>query len=130
MGVRCDYYSFCWTADVLYFKKLYFKFRHIKCKASFSHYFALGNKVKAIFCVKTIEVANEVFREYEIKILNVLDEHCRKNYFQSKQKIGLLRATLVVTDYIKHFHTGVDRHSDILMSLLLLVAETKNKTTV
>ena len=71
-----------------------------------------------------------MFREYEIRILNFLDEICRKNYFQSKQKIGLLRATLVVTDYIKLFHTGVDRHSDILLSLLLLVAEAKNKTTV
>ena len=101
-----------------YFKKLYFKFQHIKCKASFSHYFALGNKVK---------VANEVFREYEIKILNFLDEIYRKNYFQSKQKIGLLRATLAVTDYIKLFHTGVDRHSDILTSLLLLVGKQKAK---
>ena len=37
------------------------------CKASSSHNHALGNDIKAIYCVKTIEVANEVIREYEIK---------------------------------------------------------------
>ena len=31
---------------------------------------------------------------------------------------------MVVTYYIKLFHTGADRHNGILMSLLLLVAET------
>ena len=35
-----------------------------------------------------------------------------------------MRATIVVTYYIKLFRTGADRHNDILMSLLLLVAET------
>ena len=32
---------------------------------------------------------------------------------------------MVVTYYIKLFRTGADRHNGILMSLLLLVAETK-----
>ena len=32
---------------------------------------------------------------------------------------------MVVTDYIKLFRTGADRHNDILMSFLLLVAGTK-----
>ena len=32
---------------------------------------------------------------------------------------------MVVTDYIKLFRTGADRHNDILMSSLLLVAGTK-----
>ena len=39
-------------------------------------------------------------------------------------KISLLRASMVVTYYIKLFHMGADRHNSILMSLLLLVAET------
>ena len=39
-------------------------------------------------------------------------------------KITLLRASMVVTYYIKLFRTGADRHNSILMSLLLLVAET------
>ena len=39
-------------------------------------------------------------------------------------KIALLRASLVVTYYIKLFWMGADRHNGILMSLLLLVAGT------
>ena len=39
-------------------------------------------------------------------------------------KIALVRASMVVTYYIKLFRTGADRYKGILMSLLLLVAET------
>ena len=39
-------------------------------------------------------------------------------------KIALLRASMVVTYYIKLFWMGVDRHNSILKSLLLLVTET------
>ena len=39
-------------------------------------------------------------------------------------KIALLRASMVVTYYIKLFWMGADRHSGILMSLLLPVADT------
>ena len=39
-------------------------------------------------------------------------------------KIALLRASMVVTYYIKLFRTEADRHNGILMSLILLVAET------
>ena len=39
-------------------------------------------------------------------------------------KLALVRASMVVTYYIKLFYTGADRHNGILMSVLLLVAET------
>ena len=39
-------------------------------------------------------------------------------------KIALLRASMVVTYYIKLFWAWANRHNGILMSLLLLVAET------
>ena len=39
-------------------------------------------------------------------------------------KIALVRASMVVTYYIKLFRTGADRHNGILMSLLLQVEET------
>ena len=39
-------------------------------------------------------------------------------------KNALVRAFMVVTYHIKLFRTWVDRHNGILMSLLLLVAET------
>ena len=38
-------------------------------------------------------------------------------------KIAILRASMVVTYYIKLFRTGADRHNGILIPLLLLVAE-------
>ena len=46
--------------------------------------------------------------------------------FQKNAKLELLRASIVVTYYIKLFHTRDDRQNVILMSLLLLVAEIKN----
>ena len=42
-------------------------------------------------------------------------------------KIGLVRASIVVTFYIKLFRTGSDSHNGILMSLLLLVAQAKKE---
>ena len=49
---------------------------------------------------------------------------CKIGFTKLKGKISLLRAFMVVTYYIKLFRTGADRHNGILMSLLLLVAET------
>ena len=43
--------------------------------------------------------------------------------FQANTKIGLLRASMVVTYYIKCFRRGTDRHNGILMSLLLPIAK-------
>ena len=40
------------------------------------------------------------------------------------RRFALLRASMVVTYYIKLFCTGADRNNSILMSLLRLVAET------
>ena len=50
-------------------------------------------------------------------------------------KIAFLRASVVFTYYIKLLRTWIDRHNGILMSLLLLVAETiidkfKNAMTI
>ena len=71
VGVRCYYYSPLLIADVIYFKNyvlpLKANFQHIRCEASFCHYFTLGNEVKTICSVKTIEVANKVIIECEIK---------------------------------------------------------------
>ena len=40
------------------------------------------------------------------------------------EKITFVGASMVVTYYIKLFRTGAERHNNILMSLLALVAET------
>ena len=51
---------------------------------------------------------------------------CWLSYFSNRNaKIALMRGSMVVTYYIKLFRTGTDRHNDILMSLLFLVAEPK-----
>ena len=52
---------------------------------------------------------------------------CKIGFTNWNAKIALLRTSMVVTYYIKLFRTGDNRHNGILMSLLLLVAETKIK---
>ena len=53
------------------------------------------------------------------------DQICTKRVFPvENRKIVIVRASMIVTYYIKLFHTGADRHNGILMSLLLF-AETK-----
>ena len=60
---------------------------------------------------------------HKLRIL-ILDEICLKIVFPVKNgKIALVRASMVVTYYVKLFRTGANRHSGILMSLLLLVSE-------
>ena len=62
---------------------------------------------KTVYCIKCVMV-------------------CKIGFTNWNAKIALLRASMVVTYYIKHFQTGADRHNGILMSLLFIVAETKN----
>ena len=51
---------------------------------------------------------------------------CKIDFTNWNAKIALLRASLVITYFIKPFWTGADRRNGILMSLLLIVAETIN----
>ena len=51
---------------------------------------------------------------------------CKIGFTNWNAKITLLRASMVITYYIKLFRTGAGRHNGILMSLLLLVAKTRN----
>ena len=53
---------------------------------------------------------------------------CKVGFTNWNAKITLLRVYMVVTYYIKLFRTGTDRQNGILMSLLLLVAETEIET--
>ena len=43
--------------------------------------------------------------------------------------MGVLHAPMVVTNYITLFPTGADKHNGLLMSVLLLLAGTNNKTS-
>ena len=51
---------------------------------------------------------------------------CKIGFTNWNAKIAFLRASMVVTYYIKLFRMGADRRNGILMSVLLLVAETIN----
>ena len=56
---------------------------------------------------------------------------CKISFTKWNAKIAVLRASMDVTFYIKLFWTGSNRYNGILMTLLLLVAETtvlRNKT--
>ena len=52
---------------------------------------------------------------------------CKIGFANWNLKIAFLRASLVVTYYIKLFWTGADRHYGILTSQLLLVVEASVK---
>ena len=49
---------------------------------------------------------------------------CKIGFTDWNAKIAFLRASMVVSYYIKLFRTGADRHNSILMFLLFLVTET------
>ena len=69
-------------------------------------------------------------RTESLKLCIVFHDHmrcvmvCKVDFTNWNAKIALLRASMVVTYYIKLFRTGPDRHNGILMSLLLLIVET------
>ena len=63
---------------------------------------------KTVYCIKCVMV-------------------CKIGFTNWNAKIALLGASMVVTYYIKLFRTEADRRSAILISLLILVAETKTK---
>ena len=72
---------------------------------------------------------------YQISVktdnFDFLDHISSKGVFPVKNRKNMVvRVSMVVTYYIKLFRKGADRHSGILMSLLLLVAETKTRETV
>ena len=63
--------------------------------------------------------------QFKQGILNFGTKISPKRVFSVKnRKIALLRTSMVFTYYIKLFRTDADRRNSILMTLLLLVAET------
>ena len=76
------------------------------CTVAVVHFTDQNWVPKTVCCIKRVMVCKIGFTNWNAKIL-------------------LTRASMVVTYYIKLFWTGTNRHNGILMSLLLLVAETK-----
>ena len=85
-----------------------------------------GMEMLEISAYRTVAVVHFTYQNWIPKTVYCI--RCAMVYkigFTNKNaKIALLRASMVVTYYIKLFRTGAGRHNGILMSLLLLVAET------
>ena len=79
---------------------------------------------KTVYCISCVMVCKIFFgSEFPKKMEKT--GNCKKRLaFQVNAKIAFLRASMVVTYYIKFFRTGDERHNGILMSLFLLVVET------
>ena len=90
-----------------------------------------GMKMLEIFAYLTVAVVHFIDQNwipktvYFIRCVMV----CKIGFTNWNTKIALLRASMVVTYYIKIFHTGADRNNGVLMSLLLLIAEKINVYT-
>ena len=72
-----------------------------------------------------IQISLSTSFQLKLTILSFWNAFTQKANFHSKEKIAFLRVSMVVTYYIKLFPTGADIHNGILMSLLLLVAESR-----
>ena len=83
-------------------------------------------KVLEIFAYRTVAVVHCTDQNWISKTVYCIRcvMVCKIGFTNWNAKIALLRASMVVTYYIKLFRTGADRQNGILISLLLLVAET------
>ena len=78
-----------------------------------------------------VSLGNKFQLKATIVIFFFSDQICPKREFPFQNgKNALVRVSMVVTYYIKLFRTGADRSNSILMSLLLLVAETTIDWTI
>ena len=86
-----------------------------------------GMEMLEIFAYRTVAVVHFTDQNWILKTVYCIRcvMVCKIGFTNWSAKIAPLRAFMVVTNYIKLFRKRADRHSGILMPLLLLVAETK-----
>ena len=104
----------------------------------FSHITSLITAIACIGWWQGMEVMLETFAYRTVTVVYFTDQNwisktvyciscvmvCKIGFTNWNAKIAILRASMVVTYYIQHFRTVADRHNGILMSPLILVAET------
>ena len=92
---------------------------------------AITRQMLEIFAYRTVAVMYFTDQNWISKTIYCIRRVmvCKIGFTNWNAKIVLLRAFMVLTFYIKLFRTWPDRHNDILMSLLLLVAEAKKNPT-
>ena len=90
---------------------------------------SLDLEMLEFFAYRTVTAAHFTDQNWTSKIVHCIMclMVCKIGFTNWNAKIALLRAFMVVTYYIKLVRTRADRHNGILMSLLLLVAETISK---
>ena len=83
-------------------------------------------KMLEIFAYRTVAVVHFTDQNWISKTVYCIRSVmvCKIGFTNWNSKIALLRASMVVTYYIKLSRTEADRRNGTLMSLLLLVAET------
>ena len=83
---------------------------------------------------RILQNQNSLLTSFQLKLTSLIIFFYQifpKNEFPVQNgKIALVRVSMVVTYYIKLFRTAADRNNDILMYLLLLVAETITKSVL
>ena len=85
----------------------------------------IGMEMLDFFAYRTVAVMHFTDQNWIPKTVYCICVICKIAFINWNAKITLSRASMVVTYYIKLYQTGANRHNGILMSLLLLVAETK-----
>ena len=75
-----------------------------------------------------IQISHGTKFQLKLTILMFRPNMLKKGISRLKQKTRNFACVMVVTYYIKLFHTWAHRHNGILMRLLLLVAGTINKS--
>ena len=81
-----------------------------------------------IFAYRTVTVVQFTDQNWISKTVYCIRcvRFCKIGFISCNAKIALLRASMLVTYYIKLFRRGIYRHNAILMFLLLLVAKKKS----
>ena len=83
-----------------------------------------------IFAYRTVTVVQFTDQNWISKTVYCIRcvRFCKIGFISCNAKIALLRASMLVTYYIKLFRRGIYRHNAILMFLLLLVAKKKSNS--
>ena len=87
-----------------------------------SYFCSITEKSKHHHWIVHIQISLGTEFQLKLTIMIFWDKFSQKGYFQSKiKKIALLRASVVVTYYIRLFCTAIKKHNNILISLIFLV---------
>ena len=120
-----DTFSVCVSGNTL-FVLSHFLWRKFLSKQKKD--FCASKFLLQIFAYRTVVVVHLADQTWIPKTVYCITRGmvCKIDFTNWNPKIAILRASIVVTYYIKLFRTGTNRHISILMSLLLLSSHRNN----